>query len=85
MERPSATAICLPTPVACPYRSAGWQGRPLLLELELHSPCHDEGSLLHSVVVLEPRHHSEDPLGLLKSQEAGLAAQDKAGQPCLRG
>ena len=61
-------------------------GTPLLLELELHSPCHDEGSLLRSMVVLEPRRHGEDPLHLLRSTEADLAAQDHAGvgQTCPR-
>ena len=54
-------------------------GTPLLLELDLHSPCHDEGSLLHSMVVLEPRRHDLDPLGLLKTTEADIAAQGGAG------
>ena len=61
-------------------------GTPLLLELELCSPCHDEGSLLHSIVVLEPHCRDQDPLRLLRSPEGDLAAQDKAGagQICLR-
>ena len=54
-------------------------GTPLLLELELHSPCHDEGSLRHSSVVLEPRCRDEDPLRLLRSTEAELTAQGNGG------
>lgn len=61
-------------------------GTPLLLELELHSPCHDEGSLLRSTVVLEPHCRDQDPLGLLKSTEADLTGQGSAGagQACTR-
>lgn len=61
-------------------------GTPLLLELELHSPRHDEGSLLRSIVALEPRCRDQDPLGLLKTTEADLTAQDNsgAGQTCPR-
>ena len=61
-------------------------GTPLLLELELHSPCHDEGSLRHSMVALEPRHCDEDPLHLLRSTEADLTAQgdEGSGQACPR-
>jgi len=75
-----ANACRLPLPVR-------WlTGTPLLLELELHSPPHDEGSLLHSIVVLEPRHHDKDPLHLLRSTEADLTAQGNggAGQICPR-
>ncbi|MXX08114.1 MAG: alpha-mannosidase [Synechococcus sp. SB0667_bin_8] len=59
---------------------ASWlAGRPLLLELELHSPRHDEGSLRHSNVVLEPRCRGEDPLHLLRSTEEDLAAPGHGG------
>ena len=54
-------------------------GTPLLLELDLHSPCHDHGSLRHSTVVLEPRRRDADPLHLLRSTEADLTAQGNAG------
>ena len=54
-------------------------GTPLLLELTLHSPCHDHGSLRRSAVVLEPRRRDEDPLHLLRSTEAALAAQGHGG------
>ncbi len=62
-------------------------GTPLLLELELHSPCHEEGALCHSAVVLEPRRHDEDPLHLLRDPEADLTTQRDnagAGQICPR-
>lgn len=75
-----ATACRLPLP-------ARWlAGTPLHLELELNSPCHDEGSLIYSIVVLEPRRHGEDPLHLLRSTEADLTTQGTAGaaQTCPR-
>lgn len=58
-------------------------GRPLLLELHLRSPCHEEGSLLHSFVVLEPCSHGQDRLHMLGTTEAALTAQAKnpIGQP----
>ena len=64
-----------------------WQGEPLELELRLRSPLHDDGALILSQVVLEPRDPA-DPLGLLAPtvaelerlrQEAGLPPGPGAG------
>ena len=69
-----------------PLPSRWLAGTPLRLELELHSPCHDHGSLRHSSVVLEPCRHDEDPLHLLRNTEADLTTQGNAGagQICPR-
>ncbi len=48
-----------------------WQGEPLELELRLRSPRHDDGALILSQVVLEPRDPA-DPLGLLAPTVAEL-------------
>jgi len=65
-----------------------WQGEPLDLELRLRSPLHDDGALIESRVVLEPRDPA-DPLGLLAPavaelerlrREAGVAPGAGAGR-----
>jgi alpha-mannosidase len=58
-----------------------WQGEPLELELRLRSPLHDDGALLLSQVVLEPRDPA-DPLGLLAPTVAELERlRSAAGMP----
>jgi alpha-mannosidase len=50
-----------------------WQGQPLLLELRLRSPLHDDGALILSRLELEPVDPA-DPLGLLEPVVAELEA-----------
>lgn len=58
-----------------------WQGEPLELELRLRSPLHDDGAVILSQVVLEPR-DSADPLGLLAPTVAELVRlRREAGVP----
>ena len=70
-----------------------WQGQPLELELRLRSPLHDDGALIASQVVLEPRDPA-DPLGLLAPtvrelerlrSEAGLPPAPAEGQVWVLG
>jgi len=58
-----------------------WQEEPLELELRLRSPLHDDGALILSQVVLEPR-NTADPLGLLAPTVAELERlRQEAGVP----
>jgi len=58
-----------------------WQGEPLELELRLRSPLHDDGALILSQVVLEPRDPA-DPLGLRAPTVAELERlRREAGMP----
>jgi alpha-mannosidase len=58
-----------------------WQGEPLELELRLRSPLHDDGALILSQVVLEPRDPT-DPLGLLAPTVVELERlRREAGMP----
>jgi alpha-mannosidase len=58
-----------------------WQGEPLELELRLRSPLHDDGALILSQVVLEPRDPA-DPFGLLAPTVAELERlRHEAGMP----
>jgi alpha-mannosidase len=50
-----------------------WRGDPLVLELRLRSPRHDDGALIHSRLELEPRDPG-DPDGLLSATIASLEA-----------
>jgi alpha-mannosidase len=50
-----------------------WCGEPLLLELRLRSPKHDDGALVHSSIELEPLDPA-DPHGLLQPTWQALAA-----------
>ena len=49
------------------------QGQPLDLQLELRSPCHDDGALITSEVVREPLHPGVDPQQWLLPQALDLA------------
>ncbi|MFM7311609.1 MAG: alpha-mannosidase, partial [Cyanobium sp.] len=58
-----------------------WQGQPLELELELRSPLHDDGALIHSRLDLEPSDPA-DPHGLLAPVQAELQELRRSqGQP----
>ncbi len=56
-----------------PLPERWWAGEPLEMELDLRSPCHDDGALIHSRLELEPRDPS-DPDGLLAPTLEDLAA-----------
>lgn len=58
-----------------------WRGEPLQLELELRSPVHDDGALIHSRIEAEPL-DQRDPSGLLLATALELAAlRETAGAP----
>lgn len=58
-----------------------WRGEPLHLELELRSPLHDDGALIHSRIEAEPL-DQRDPGGLLLATALELAAlRETAGAP----
>jgi len=68
---------------ACRWELPGrwWEGQPLELELRLRSPLHDDGALIESQVVLEPRDPA-DPLGLLTPTVEELERlRREAGRP----
>ena len=67
------TACRLPLP------SHWLTGGGLDVELELHSPQHDDGALLHSYVVLEPTCWQEDYLHLLRGTELALDTPPQGG------
>jgi alpha-mannosidase len=48
-----------------------WRGQALRLELDLRSPRHDDGALIHSRLELEPL-EADDPLGVLEPQRQEL-------------
>jgi alpha-mannosidase len=52
---------------------AWWQGQPLVLELLLRSPLHDDGALMTSQVELEPRDPA-DPTAVLQATALELQA-----------
>ena len=54
-----------------PLPGRWWSGDPLRLELELRSPLHDDGALLHSRLELEPLDPA-DPHGLLAASRRQL-------------
>ena len=54
-----------------PLPERWWQGQSLQLELELRSPLHDDGALIHSHLDLEPLDPG-DPQGLLQPLVAQL-------------
>lgn len=60
---------------ACRWRlpQRWWSGEPLHLELELRSPLHDDGALIHSRIEAEPL-DQRDPGGLLLATALELAA-----------
>ncbi|MCP9775840.1 alpha-mannosidase [Cyanobium sp. WAJ14-Wanaka] len=55
-----------------PLPASWWQGTPLALELRLRSPLHDDGALIASALVLEPKDPA-DPQGLLLETKQALA------------
>ena len=57
-----------------PLPANWWQGQPLLLELRLRSPLHDDGALITSAVEQEPLDPA-DPTGVLTAAELALAVQ----------
>jgi alpha-mannosidase len=74
-----------------PLPQTWWQGQPLQLRLQLRSPLHDDGALIHSRVELEPRDPA-DPTGVLAPTRAALQElqaayadlpEPRQGQPCL--
>ena len=54
-----------------PLPESWWQGEPLLLELDLRSPRHDDGALITSRLELEPLDPA-DPAGLLLADALAL-------------
>ena len=56
-----------------PLPERWWQGQVLELDLELRSPLHDDGALIHSHLDLEPL-DPRDPQGLLQPVVAQLEA-----------
>lgn len=48
-------------------------GAPLRFELELRSPCHDDGALISSAIVREPREAGRDPAQLLLPEALALS------------
>ena len=54
-------------------------GGDLEVELELQSPRHDEGALLHSYVVLEPGRWDDDRLQLLEATGLALGSREQRG------
>ncbi len=48
-------------------------GRGIHVLLELRSPCHDDGALITSALVREPRHPDRDPQGCLLPEALSLA------------
>jgi alpha-mannosidase len=70
---------------ACRWRlpQRWWSGEPLHLELELRSPLHDDGALIHSRIEAEPLDR-RDPGGLLLATALELAAlRQTAASPPL--
>jgi alpha-mannosidase len=55
-----------------PLPAFWWQGEALELELQLRSPLHDDGALVHSRIELEPL-DDDDPSGLLQPRWQQLA------------
>ena len=49
--------------------------------LELRSPCHDDGALITSALVREPRHPDRDPQGCLLPEALLLAGTDVDAMP----
>ena len=60
-------------------------GSDLEVTLELQSPWHDEGALLHSHVVLEPGHWQGDRLQLLKETGLALGNPEQQGSVTILG
>ena len=57
------------------------QGAGLRVVLELRSPCHDDGALIRSELVREPRVPALDPRGCLLPQALDLACIDAESMP----
>ena len=57
-----------------PLPHTWWQGTPLLLELRLRSPLHDDGALITSQLEQEPL-DAADPAGVLSAPLLALAEQ----------
>ena len=56
-------------------------GAGLRVVLELRSPCHDDGALIESELVREPRVPAQDPQGCLLPQALDLAGIDAESMP----
>jgi len=64
-----------------PLPARWWRGEPLGLALQLRSPLHDDGALIHSRIELEPLDPA-DPAGLLdETRQQLLALRRQAGEP----